>query len=128
MEEFKESCLQSRIVRCNGFDEEGQIIAVYVTKNRDVFLSNLRPTGESVSILYAGSPDGVPEQLLDKLLITGDSSDNDLRPFRWYKRVEHFADTNDQGSINAVRKQSFKAHLDEIDSPEKVWIYELDVP
>jgi hypothetical protein len=104
----------------------------HIRKNdeKDTFLSNAIPECDdkqvNINILYQGPSNKVPAELLEKLLCTGDSSYNPLRPFRWYKH-QIGGNTNDPKDLERARNESFGNYLKEIENPETIFIYEMEI-
>ena len=128
--DHKEVHIKSSIYKNRSYSTENSWIVSRDSSDRDTFVSTVSAsTGSSkikINILYSGDHDKVPADLLENLLCVADSSYNPSRPFRWYKG--HIcADTNYPDSIVKCRNESFEKYLKLIDSPEKIFIYEIEI-
>ncbi len=81
-----------------------------------------------IELLYSGNSDFVPIEILDEMLVLSDSSENLMRPFRWYKFCDNVvADTNDEKDLDFYRKLSFQWCLDNLDCPEIIYLYKIKI-
>lgn len=130
----KEVKIKSAVHKNMGYSDSNYWSVSRSRHDKDTFVSTVTAKGEygvKVNILYEGKPSETPIELLESLLCVGDSSYNPSRPFRWYKNRAGFnnicADTNDPADIIKCRNESFQFYLNEIDNPEKIFIYEIEV-
>jgi len=123
--------IKNRLNTVNSYSKKGDKILYYFANNPDTFISNTQPESDSknsikIYILYEGKTKNIPKELLDKLLVSSDSSYNPMRPFRWYHYTEFdCADTNDEKSVERVRQKSFSYLLEKIENPDYIWLYEV---
>lgn len=79
----------------------------YTGENVLVSTVPIRQSSKHLSIeeLFAGKREELSNELIDKLLIASDTSENPSRPFRWYKYAAFdCADTNNEEDIDRVRQ------------------------
>mgnify|MGYP003390518977 CR=1 FL=1 len=107
----------------------------------NIFISDKEP--ELIeNLIYNGHPLDASDEFWDSLLISGDSSYNPLRPFRWYRNFQHgdksgvqgigyMAFTDEPKSIEENRRKSIMSYLRNLDifgidpnNPPSIWIYE----
>ena len=126
----KEIKIQDSVYKNQSYSDKGNSFTVNVDKEcKDTFLSNVPAIGGKnvqITTIYSGKSNEVPVDLLEKLLCTADSSYNPSRPFRWYKGGG-VALTDEVGSVEKCRNESFNFFLKQIDSPEYVFIYEMEI-
>ena len=124
----KEVKIKSSIRKLHGYEPEGDYFLIIKSGIKDTFISNVNIKSHNdkvkVNILFEGKPKETPVELLEDLLAGHDTSDNPLRPFRWYRNGE-CANTNDPENIKIIRDNNFNELLYEIEKPDKIWIYEL---
>lgn len=106
-----------------------KFLAYHIFGYNNTYISDTRPEvsskGLTLKILYEGNASDIPSDIVDELLVTNDSSENPLRPFRWYRYTMHCAMTDDPESIKKVRGESFSKLLEKIENPAYIWIYEI---
>lgn len=122
--------INKKLIALQGYMEDGHKLCYHFGTNNDSFISSVEPQTDSknirIDIIYAGKASDASEELLDKLLVSSDTSYNPSRPFRWYHFTEgDCAMTDDPLSIKRVRDLSFSNLLKKIDTPEYIWIYEI---
>ena len=130
----KEVQILSCYFRNHGYSPEENYISIHKSKDvKDTFVSNVIAKTENknlkINILFSGKPNEISPELLDKLLVTNDSSYNPSRPFRWYRSKNEriiVATTTDPQSIIFSRAESFNTYLSFLGNPEIIWIYEIE--
>lgn len=134
-ENIPENALEGRYVRIWGgttfrhsMNEDYSPKLDVIKSKHDIYICNCVIDGE-IEILYQGKVADVPNELLDKLLCTGDSSYNEYRPFRWYRTPE-FATaicvmTTTEEEIHAGRMDSLNSYLKEIGEPDFITIFKV---
>jgi hypothetical protein len=123
--------IKSRYNKLRGYGEQHGYHIVSSGEN-DTFVSNVMPISCNekfkLNILYAGLANEIPEELFDNLFQLSDSSENPLRPFRWYRPFNGMSicvNTNSGSEIQEGRDESLNRLLSFIGHPEAIWIYEL---
>lgn len=101
-----------------------------VFNQNEIFISTKEPQG-NFKILFQGTPKYCPTKIIDQILVTGDSSYNPSRPFRWYRHATEFntmafTDVKDteEGSVMLTRKKCYDSFLEALGNPEFAIIYE----
>jgi hypothetical protein len=104
------------------------------TKQNDTFISNVSVTSKDyqLNILYQGHPENVSLELIDELLCCGDSSENPLRPFRWYRNNDKMdcVSTDVEGEVEKGARRALDTFIIEFkkepeDKIEYICIYEI---
>ena len=94
---------------------------------KDLFISNCKvDINNCIKVIYSGVTTDITNTELDKVFLLSDSSDNPLRPFRWYR---HYSDntlcvmTTTEEEIHVGRMEAFNSYLEELDNPEYITIF-----
>ena len=126
----KEVRLISNVRKFPSYSPERNYFTLWKSGHDETFISNCIPVADDkgihIKILYEGSPDDVPVELLDKLLLVYKNGDGN-----WYRKgpgtMSDICGGDSPEDQARGRKDSFDLFLAAIDFPKKIFIYELKI-
>ena len=121
----KEIQIRSKITKLQGYSDDNTWM-IHLSKDNDTFISTVKPLTSSAGIKINIIYEGAPNKISDSLFVTNDSSENPLRPFRWYGSDICVMTTTEE-EIQTGRDNLMKNFLLKLDNPEIIWIYEIEI-
>lgn len=120
--EHKEYHVIKKIHKNRGYSSQnGNFWSISVSKDTDTYLSNARPEGKNVELLYEGNIKGIPLGLREKIFLRYENGDGFwfLQPTFPYE----FCMGEDKDSGYKTSAEEFSKEL----GTENVYIYEINL-